>query len=420
MRAGHISTGRRGKALLHWCQHRFFLHLDLIFVSRTGPFLSGRDVINRLVLITDLAALTDDMLTARVAALAARSRETTAELVWHLVELERRGLHLACGFSSLFVYCRKVLHCSENGAFDRVRAARAARRFPVVLAMLAEGRLHLTAVRLLSPHLKDENHLALLGGAIRKSGADVRELLARWFPERDVPASVRRLPARKVSSVAATETAPAAKPVAGPGPGQCAATSNGETESAAGASEGTASSSGASAEPAAPQKPAAPPRAPVRPLSVGRFEFRFTGDDETEALLREARELLSHSRPEIATIFKRGLQLVVAEARHKRFAATNRPRPAQGVAEGSRDIPADVQRAVWDRDGGQCPFVGSNGWRCDERQFLEYHHLTPWIVGGAPSVVNIALRCRAHNQYEAKAYFAPIRRAMENAERRAP
>ena len=179
--------------------------------------MSDIDVINRLMLMTDPVTLTDDALLARVDALAARSREITAELIWHLVELERRGLHLARGFRSLFVYCRKALHCSENGAFDRIRAARAARRFPVVLAMLAEGRLHLTAVRLLSPHLKDENHLALLGGAIRKSGREVRELLARWFPERDVPASVRRVPARRVKSAAApiATSAPGGRPVSG-------------------------------------------------------------------------------------------------------------------------------------------------------------------------------------------------------------
>ena len=46
---------------------------------------------------------------------------------------------------------------------------------------------------------------------------------------------------------------------------------------------------------------------------------------------------------------------------------------------------------------------------------LEYHHLRPWIVGGPPNVENIALRCRAHNQYEAKVYFAPIREAMSDA-----
>ena len=37
---------------------------------------------------------------------------------------------------------------------------------------------------------------------------------------------------------------------------------------------------------------------------------------------------------------------------------------------------------------------------------LEYHHLKPWIAGGMASVENIALRCHAHNQYEAEVFFA--------------
>jgi hypothetical protein len=32
-------------------------------------------------------------------------------------------------------------------------------------------------------------------------------------------------------------------------------------------------------------------------------------------------------------------------------------------------------------------------------------------VGGHASVENIALRCRAHNEYESKVYFAPIQAA---------
>ena len=76
-----------------------------------------------------------------MATLAARSREPSAELIAHLVELERRRLHLACGFKSLFGNCRRVLHCSEAGSYDRMQAAHAARRYPVVVPMLAEGLL---------------------------------------------------------------------------------------------------------------------------------------------------------------------------------------------------------------------------------------------------------------------------------------
>jgi 5-methylcytosine-specific restriction endonuclease McrA len=59
---------------------------------------------------------------------------------------------------------------------------------------------------------------------------------------------------------------------------------------------------------------------------------------------------------------------------------------------------------VWKRDEAQCAFVGSAG-RCPERSFLELHHLIPFAAGGATTVENLQLRCRAHNQYEAEQYF---------------
>jgi hypothetical protein len=352
------------------------------------------------MLMTDPEPLTDDALMARIAALAATSRESTADLIAHLVELERRNLHLALGFKSLFGYCRRVLHCSEAGAYDRMRAAHAARKFPVVTAMLAEGLLHLTAVRLLWPHLNDENHLALLGGAIHKSAREVRKLLAGWFPSPDVPSSVRKLPE-------ARREAPTARP-AGPGGGPAPAAAAPLPLRAPGVGDSPTA-----------ERPRAVPSMPVRttvsPLAPGRYEFRFTGDEETAEMLREARELLSHSIPDgdMAAIMKRGLALVLADAKRRRHAATDHPRAPRTIAHESRAIPAHVERAVWDRDRGQCSFVGIKGWRCEERLFLEYHHLTPWIVGGEPSVENITLRCKAHNKYEAKVYFEPIRRAME-------
>ena len=109
---------------------------------------------------------------------------------------------------------------------------------------------------------------------------------------------------------------------------------------------------------------------------------------------------------DIAELIKRGLVLLVADARRNRHAATDKPGRPRPIAAASREIPAHVRREVWDRDGGRCGFVGLNGWRCEERHDLEYHHLTPWMAGGLPSVENIALRCHAHNQYEARLFFA--------------
>lgn len=54
---------------------------------------------------------------------------------------------------------------------------------------------------------------------------------------------------------------------------------------------------------------------------------------------------------------------------------------------------------MWARDGGRCAFVGADG-RCNEVGFLEFHHVTPFAVGGATDAENLQLRCRAHNAYE--------------------
>src|SRR4051812_26518084 len=119
-----------------------------------------------VMLINVVHDMSDDDLVTSIATLTGRARDATAALVAHLAELESRGLHNALGFGSLYGYCRTVLNLSEHESYNRMEAAGVARRFPVVLPMLAEGLVHLSAVSLLGPHLRDENHLALLGGAI--------------------------------------------------------------------------------------------------------------------------------------------------------------------------------------------------------------------------------------------------------------
>ncbi len=45
------------------------------------------------------------------------------------------------------------------------------------------------------------------------------------------------------------------------------------------------------------------------------------------------------------------------------------------------------------------------GHRCNERARLEYDHIQPLARGGATSIDNLRLRCRAHNQYDAEQTF---------------
>jgi HNH endonuclease len=100
----------------------------------------------------------------------------------------------------------------------------------------------------------------------------------------------------------------------------------------------------------------------------------------------------------------------------RKFAVARRPRATKGQADESRNIPAEVQRAVYIRDRGRCSFIGTQGRRCGERAFVEFHHLIPYAAGGRTTVENLALRCHAHNAYEAEVFYGPIRDCRSAAE----
>jgi hypothetical protein len=78
-------------------------------------------------------------------------------LIAHLAELDERRLYLGEGCSSLFTYCTQVLHLSEDAAYRRIEAARAGRRFPIVLERLEDGTITLSTVCVLAPHLTVDN-----------------------------------------------------------------------------------------------------------------------------------------------------------------------------------------------------------------------------------------------------------------------
>src|SRR5687768_10041871 len=94
----------------------------------------------------DLGSLSDSGLLARLGELVRRDRQHTAELLRHLDEVDRRQLWAKYGHPSMFDFCVVRYHMSESEASKRIGAARAARRFPVLLEMVARGELHLSGI----------------------------------------------------------------------------------------------------------------------------------------------------------------------------------------------------------------------------------------------------------------------------------
>lgn len=166
----------------------------------------------------------------------------------------------------------------------------------------------------------------------------------------------------------------------------------------------------AQVSPAVPPRaaPTAPPLPPiVKPLSAETYKVQCTLTAEGHRRLRRAQDLLRHKIPsgDIAQVMEHALELLVESLERRKLAATDRPRKSRHSRPDTRHVPSEVRREVWQRDDGQCAFVGTTG-RCTERGFLELHHVIPFAEGGQATVDNIQIRCRAHNQHEAELWFA--------------
>jgi len=145
----------------------------------------------------------------------------------------------------------------------------------------------------------------------------------------------------------------------------------------------------------------------MTPIALQRFALHLTIDQRTHDRLRYAQELLSHQVPsgDVVAVLDRALEALILQLEKRRFASTTRPRGKRRPTSSARHIPAHVKRAVWQRDGGQCTFVGESGKRCGSRTMLEFDHVDEVARGGRSTTERMRLRCRAHNQYGAECTF---------------
>jgi hypothetical protein len=333
-----------------------------------------------------LQSLSDDELLRRLADLLRQSRRVESDLVAHIAEVDERRLYAREASPSMFAYCTEVLHLSEAEAYLRIAAARASREHPRLLDMLGDGRLHLTGIAKLAPHLTRENRDALLERATHKSKRQIEELIAEIAPQPDVPTMIRRLPARPAPPSAPTPLDPGVV-----GPAQLRP-------------DGVALPQKATER---DQAPAQPSLALVQPLAPARYKVQFTA---TAQLLDKLQRLHALMRPQVpdgdlAAIIEQAVSEKLERLEAMRFARTLAPRKTLSETDtspASRHVPAAVRRVVSARDGGRCRYTDERGQRCTERGRLEFHHRIPFGFGGDHRAENVRLMCRAHNAYLAE------------------
>lgn len=342
-----------------------------------------------MTITNDPRRLDDAKLLERLRALVVKSNETEADLLEHLVEVDERRLYLP-DHTSMFAFCTGELRFSEAAAENRIAVARAGRRLPRVVEMLRSGAIHLSGLRVLVPHLTDESADALLEQAAGKSKRAIEEIVACHAPRHDVAESIRKVPERQVAA-----PVPVAAPPPSPAPAFLLSV------------------------------PASAPRpATVAPLAPDRYHVQLTASRELRDKIEEAKSLLRHQVPngDLATILDRALTVLIAQVKKDRFGVGRKPRSA-ALPEGpatSRHVPDAIKRAVYERDGGQCTFVGTDGKRCEQRGWLELDHLDGFARRAEHTVAGLTLRCRGHNEYAAEVMYGPELMARKRKPRSGP
>jgi 5-methylcytosine-specific restriction endonuclease McrA len=309
-----------------------------------------------------MSHLSDELLSRDLDTCFARDHETTAALLARIAEFDERKLYLPAGYPSMLAYCVERGHYTEQAAYKRIFAARAARRFPAIFDAIAGGRLHLSAVVLLARHLTENTAEELLSAATHKTKAEIEQMLAARFPASEVLTWVAVPAAQNVPPLSCQLS-----------PGKAARVHEVHK---------------------------------VTPLSTESYAVQFTMSQGAREKLRYVQALLGHrvAPGDLAQVFEQALDALIPQIEKQKFAATDRPRRSHGSAN-PRRVPAHVKRAVWQRDEGRCTFVSDDGHRCQADTNLEFDHVTEVARGGEATVDGIRLLCRAHNQFAAERTF---------------
>src|SRR6187549_125256 len=165
-----------------------------------------------------LEGLNDHALLSQFGDLLRQDHEGNANLLRHIDAIDRRQLWAKLAYPSLFALLVTRYHMSESTAGKRIGAARTARRFPVLFAMVARGELHLSGILRLKAHLTRENHEQVLGAAKHKTIRQIEELVARLAPQPDVPSTLRALPTRTTAGPASSSSSSSAPALPAPTP----------------------------------------------------------------------------------------------------------------------------------------------------------------------------------------------------------
>jgi hypothetical protein len=144
----------------------------------------------------------------------------------------------------------------------------------------------------------------------------------------------------------------------------------------------------------------------IRPVAKQESELKVVIDDQTEANIRALTDILSQKLQRPATL-REVIAFATNAAREKfdpekkaersikrKSVSSGNPKP------GRRPIPKSVKNQVIEKQGYRCSYTSPDGRRCEQRRWLDFHHVVPVSHGGLNTPDNLELRCHAHHSLE--------------------
>ena len=267
--------------------------------------------------------------------LAKSLRKIENELLEVLTQVEDNKVYQALGYSSLFRYCTDELKLSEAQSYQYIGVARKSKQVPELKKAIKEEKLSVSKAKKICSVITAKNQQKWIEAATTLPIKQIEREVAKINPQSTVQERI--------------------KPVAG-----------------------------------------------------DVSELRCPISSEVDQMLVRIKDLVSQKLRKPAKMndaLKAMAELYLEKQDPIRKAQRNHnKKPRQlftrtvGRKAQTRAVLAPIKHPVMLRDQGQCTHKDNNGRRCQEKRWLELHHIKPVSMGGVHSIVNLTTLCSHHHK----------------------
>ena len=270
---------------------------------------------------------------------AGRFKRAEADLISILQEVDAARVFTKLGFTSLFTYCVQALGLSESVTANFIAVARKAREIPVLQSAIQSGELTVSKARKITPVLTVANQEEWVEKAKALPTRKLEEEVARVAPRQAVPERMKIVSEDRV-------------------------------ELRLGISKS----------------------ARERLKRVQDLESQRTSHPVS---LEEALEAMLEVYLEVKDPIRRAERVTRKKTRSR---VTGHVGPKK--SESQESVRASERHLIHLRDHGQCTHTNERGERCENRRWIDIHHIRPRCLGGANTAENLVTLCSAHHRLE--------------------